>query len=79
MFDYNGIKMFHFRSNAMGRQFETLFIDGLPHFLAHKVKDKLTDITGLIKYDNFTYGDIILLKNLLFVMIKNVTTIVENY
>ena len=35
------------------------FIDGLPSLFAHKVKDELVNsTTGLIEYDNLTYGDL---------------------
>ncbi|KAG7947753.1 hypothetical protein I3843_14G110000 [Carya illinoinensis] len=35
------------------------FIDGLPRLFAIKVKDLLTDISGYLNYDNYTYGDIV--------------------
>ncbi|KAG6667487.1 hypothetical protein CIPAW_01G104600 [Carya illinoinensis] len=35
------------------------FIDGLSRLFAIKVKDSLTDITGYLNYDNYTYGDIV--------------------
>ena len=35
------------------------FINGLPSLFAHKIQDVLSQPTGIIKYDNLTYGDII--------------------
>jgi hypothetical protein len=35
------------------------FIDGLPSLFAHKVKDELINLsTGMIDYENLTYGDL---------------------
>ncbi|KAL7259114.1 hypothetical protein ACSBR1_005087 [Camellia fascicularis] len=35
------------------------FINGLPNLFAHKIRDVLSQPTGIIEYDNLTYGDII--------------------
>jgi hypothetical protein len=35
------------------------FINGLPHFFAHKIKQVLVNENNVIEYDNFTYGNII--------------------
>ena len=35
------------------------FINGLPSLFAHKIQDVLSQRTGIIEYDNLTYGDII--------------------
>ena len=35
------------------------FINGLPSLFAHKIRDVLSQSTGVIEYDNLTYGDII--------------------
>jgi hypothetical protein len=35
------------------------FINSLPNLFAHKVREALSNKTGIIKYDNLTYGDII--------------------
>ena len=35
------------------------FINGLPSLFAHKITDVLSQPTGVIEYDNLTYGDII--------------------
>jgi hypothetical protein len=46
-----------FRSDSQKPYWKEKFIDGLPSLFAHKVKDELTD-TGLIDYENLTYGDL---------------------
>jgi hypothetical protein len=35
------------------------FINGLPNLFAHKIRDVLSQPTGVIEYDKLTYGDII--------------------
>ena len=35
------------------------FINGLPNLFAHKIRDVLSQPTGIIEYDNLTYGDTI--------------------
>ena len=35
------------------------FINGLPSLFAHKIRDVLSQPSGIIEYDNLTYGDII--------------------
>ena len=35
------------------------FINGLPSLFAHKIRNVLSKPTGVIEYDNLTYGDII--------------------
>ncbi|KAL7229384.1 hypothetical protein ACSBR2_007982 [Camellia fascicularis] len=35
------------------------FINGLPNLFAHKIRDVLSQLTGIIEYDNLTYGNII--------------------
>jgi hypothetical protein len=47
------------RSDSQKPYWKEKFIDGLPSLFAHKVKDELINInTGLIDYDNPTYGDL---------------------
>ena len=35
------------------------FINGLPRYFAHKIRDVLSQSIGTIEYDKLTYGDII--------------------
>ncbi|KAG2725090.1 hypothetical protein I3760_01G050200 [Carya illinoinensis] len=46
------------RDDSQKPYWKEKFIDGLPHLFALKVKDELTDTSGFLNYDNFTYGDI---------------------
>ncbi|KAG7954930.1 hypothetical protein I3843_11G046100 [Carya illinoinensis] len=46
------------RDDSQKSYWKEKFIDGLPHLFALKVKDELTDTSGFLNYDNFTYGDI---------------------
>ncbi|KAG2685236.1 hypothetical protein I3760_10G115400 [Carya illinoinensis] len=46
------------RNDSQKPYWKEKFIDGLPHPFALKVNDELTDISGFLNYDNFTYGDI---------------------
>ncbi|KAG2716174.1 hypothetical protein I3760_03G111600 [Carya illinoinensis] len=47
------------RDDSQKPYWKEKFIDGLPRLFAIKVKDSLTDITGYLNYDNYTYGDIV--------------------
>ncbi|KAG2697417.1 hypothetical protein I3760_07G104800 [Carya illinoinensis] len=47
------------REDSQKPYWKEKFIDGLPRLFAIKVKDSLTDITGYLNYDNYTYGDIV--------------------
>jgi hypothetical protein len=47
------------RSNSQKPYWKAKFIDGLPSLFAHKVKDELINAnTGLVDYENLTYGDL---------------------
>ena len=47
------------RSDSQKPYWKEKFIDGLPSLFAHKVKDELINTTtGLIDYENLTYGDL---------------------
>ncbi|KAG2684775.1 hypothetical protein I3760_10G090900 [Carya illinoinensis] len=46
------------RDDSQKPYWKEKFIDGLSHLFALKVKDELTDTSGFLNYDNFTYGDI---------------------
>jgi hypothetical protein len=47
------------RSDSQKPYWKEKFIDGLPSFFAHKVKDELINTnTGLIDYENLAYGDL---------------------
>ena len=47
------------RSDSQKPYWKEKFIDRLPSLFAHKVKDKLINTdTGLIDYENLTYGDL---------------------
>ena len=46
-------------SDSQKPYWEEKFIDGLPSLFAHKVKDELINTdSGLIDYENLTYGDL---------------------
>ncbi|KAG7987181.1 hypothetical protein I3843_03G120200 [Carya illinoinensis] len=47
------------RDDSQKPYWKEKFIDGLPRLFAIKVKDSLTDITGYLNYDDYTYGDIV--------------------
>ncbi|KAG2689260.1 hypothetical protein I3760_09G132400 [Carya illinoinensis] len=47
------------REDSQKPYWKEKFIDRLPRLFAIKVKDSLTDITGYLNYDNYTYGDIV--------------------
>jgi hypothetical protein len=55
--------VFHFRvmlrADSQKLYWKEKFIDGLPSLFAHKVKDELINTTtGMIDYENLTYGDL---------------------
>ena len=64
MFDYRWyqdvfLSRFMVRFDSQKPYWKEKFIDGLPSLFAHKVKDELINInTGLIDYENLTYGDL---------------------
>ncbi|KAG7967625.1 hypothetical protein I3843_08G108200, partial [Carya illinoinensis] len=47
------------REDSQKPYWKEKFIDGLPRLFAIKVKDSLTDTSGYLNYDNYTYGDIV--------------------
>ncbi|KAG6659871.1 hypothetical protein CIPAW_03G066400 [Carya illinoinensis] len=47
------------REDSQKPYWKEKFINGLPRLFAIKVKDSLTDITGYLNYDDYTYGDIV--------------------
>ncbi|KAG7958992.1 hypothetical protein I3843_10G049000 [Carya illinoinensis] len=47
------------RDDSQKPYWKEKFIDGLPRLFAIKVNDSLTDISGYLNYDNYTYGDIV--------------------
>ena len=70
------------RSNSQKPYWKEKFIDGLPLLFAHKVKDELINTTtGLVDYENLTYGDMFsTVKKLgikMYVDQKNDLTIIE--
>jgi hypothetical protein len=64
MSDYNWYQnVFHSRVmlkiDCQKPYWKEKFIDGLPSLFAHKVKDELINLnTGMIDYENLTYGDL---------------------
>ena len=46
------------RDNCSSPFWKEKFINGLPSLFAHKIRETLSNTSGVIDYDNLTYGNI---------------------